>query len=519
MKRVFCKKLLVYFAVFSLLFTSLSFVYAAEDAKKSGESVADPEEVLRQYATKKGSEYGEMYAGRDYMKGLKSSAKRHFSTTSSVYSFFKMTSDTSKHKSIFYEAFIKAFRAKYEETYITVSAQDRDNNEAFWFNVAKKYAKVEGEIAAYYDHLNESPESWESAYKMFVANESLNVRFRLFRYSGTLPKNFELDFKLAFKKSYEEAYANAIIQDNELNTNYYYVDSEPTDISYERSYSEVVKSAFQKLNFPKVELSFPSRTVLTSTPMAIRYKQYMDRTNPLNLIQLSDIYELELQRGIDSVEFHRSPTLKINGYAVRGAGIYKRAYERWHYVYTTTEDKLLSTDLDTGVYKNSEYGVFIDQNYVMPSDISFNWAFKEIYTAIRRHHVPQFQKFRPDESITRVDLADMIYRTLSYRSAAKTNPAIPSDVEKLAYGKGSVQYCLAKGYMTMDRFGNFAPLKKVTYTDFEQVMKRIYKKDFSIAEMANTELKTKYHRSDYITKATPYISRAEVVYALDMYLD
>lgn len=524
MKNLVLKKITVLVLAFSLLFSSGISVFADGNNnagnKQSKEGVGvDPDQVLKDYAGNKGKEYGEMLAGRDYMKGLKGDPTRHFNSRESVYNYFKIKSDSSHNKTLFYEFFIKAFKSTYEASYIEISMQDRDNNETFWFGVAKKYASIEGEMAAYHDHLNELSENWERAYKNMIVNEGLNERFRLFRYSGNLPENFELDFKSEFKFSYKVAFANAIVKDNELNSNYYYIDSIGKEISYQRVFSQMEKASISDVSMPKVTVTFPERAILERTPMSIRYKQNRNRKSYQSLIPLSDIYELEIQRGKARVKFHAPVSFTVQGFGVRGAGIYKWNHDRWDYVYTVIEDKLLKTSLQPGIYSNTDFCVFIDENYIMPSDIAFSWAYKELYTAIRRHNVPQTEKFYPDSKITKLQLADQIYRIMSHREKKVNIGYIPQDVQNFKDYHNAVSFVLGKGYMSTDANGNFLPASQITYQDFEYIMQNVYLKNFSMKAFAEDMLQKKYHRSDYLTKKSKFISRAEATYGLYKYLD
>lgn len=507
----------------SSIIVPTSMVYAESEVKniilqQPKEEKKDPLEVLKNYAHEKGDEYGRMFAGRDYMQGLKDDPKRHFSDAKSVYNYFKMTSDTSQHKKVFFEAFIEAYRYAYEEAYIDISMNDRDDNETYWYEVAKKYGEIEGTIAAYYDHLNEYGKNWDTAYKRFIDNESLTERFRLHRFTSKLPKNFELDFKLSFKRAYEVAYAKAIVEDNERNTNYFYVDSLGGSITYQREYAEVAKSSQGSKPMPALEAIFPARCVLERTPMALRYKQHNNKKPQSYLVPLSDIYELELQREVSKVVFHEEPILKIMGYAVRGAGLYKWSNNRWDYVMTTITDKELIAKIPKGNYKNTEYAVFLDDTYITPTDISFNWAFKEIYTYIRRHNLPQLEKFNPEAKITRLDLADIIHRTMSHRVRANITMMYVNDDAAITRNKDAVQFCLNMGYMVLDNNSNFNPNGYVSYFDFQTMMKRI-NGNYNLEQHVNKQLVEKFYRSDLLTKKSPNISRSEVVYALYEYLD
>lgn len=521
-------RFLIGFILSALVFTSslipTTLVYAeggnttTPNTAQPKEEKKDPLKVLREYAQGKGEEYGKMFAGRDYMKGLKDDPKRHFSDGASVYAYFKMTSDTSEHKKIFFDAFIEAYRYAYEEAYIDISLADRDDNEPYWFKVAEEAGKIEGTISAYYDHLNEHPRNWELAYKRLVENESLTERFRLKNFTSKLPKNFELDFKLSFKRAYEEAYARAIVEENQRNTNYFYVDAEGNNIVFQREYAEVTKSAQGSKPMPTIEVIFPKRCILERTPIALRYKQHVNKRPQSYLVPLSDIYELELQREVRTTEFHEEPTLKIAGYGVRGAGIYKWNRGRWDYIMTTIAEKELLANLPKGRFSNTEFAVFIDDSYVTPTDISFSWAFKEIYTYMRRHNIPSVEKFYPDHKITRIDLADILYRTMGYRVKHNPSNTFIADEATFTYGQAAARFCVDMGYLNLDYSGNFNPKDRVSYFEFQTLMKKLAP-SYSLETHIDKQLREKFYRSDLLTKKDDNISRSEVVYALYTYLD
>lgn len=512
------------FALITALTVPTSLIYATETSNQNTtnpqpkEEKKDPLEMLKNYAHEKGAEYGKMFAGRDYMQGLKDDPKRHFSDAASVYKYFKMTSDTSQHKKVFFDAFIEAYRFAYEEAYIDISMNDRDDNETFWFQVAGTYGEIEGTIAAYYDHLNENARNWELSYKRFIENETLTERFRLHRFTSKLPKNFELDFKLAYKRSYEEAFAKAIVEENQRNTNYYYVDAEGNNLLYQRELAEVNRAAQGNKPMPQLEAIFPQRCVLERTPMALRYKQHTGKKAQSYLVPLSDVYELEVQREVRSVVFHEEPILKITGYAVRGAGIYKWQNNRWDYIMTTISEKELTANLPKGTYRNTEFAVFIDDSYVTPTDISFNWAFKEIYTYMRRHNLPPAQKFYPEAKISRIDLADILYRTMAHRVRYNPRATQIFDEQDMAYGKDAARFCLDMGYLLLDGEGKFNPKAKVSYYEFQTLMKKLAP-SYNLEDHVNSQLSEKFYRSDLLTNKNTDISRSEVVYALYKYLD
>lgn len=505
---------LIAFSVLAANFSNLSNIYAESNKKRAEEIIkfaasSAEKQVVESEAEKAGKKYGEMHASRDFAKNLIGSITRHFPDDKSVFEFFKMDYDSKNAKTQFYLKFKENYVDTYNKTFFELSMGKRDNNDPFWFTIAKKYGNTEGTMAANYDHYNERSSDWDRAFSEYVRNESLKERFRLHRYSGKIPGNFRTDFKTYFEIGYRNAYANAIVADNEANTNYHYVSAEPSTISYKRPHSASVQ----------VDLEFRARSVFEITPMAIRFKQHKNKFIDEKLIPLTDIYQVEIQRNRDEVEFSRAPIMKINGFGVRGAGIYSFKNGKWRYEYTTIKDGKLEHRLPLGYYKSTNYTVFLDRTYVMPSDITFNWAYKEIYTAVRRHHLPAIRRMRPDHKITRTEMADIIYRVQKYRMPNPKMNASPSDISRLKHGQHAIKFAVANGFMKLKGGSSFKPNSYVSYSEFKEIMLKLGYSDFDIAKFSNKILRENYHRNDFITKKSQNISRAEVIFAITTYID
>ncbi len=552
------KKYLALALVFSLCFGIFSFsnkeafiIYAKDDKDKNDEKedtslidqsnpakkkkeeeekeeLSKKEEVKKTFAEKLGSQYGEMYAVRDFAKGLYANSSRHFAGRGAFDNYFNRKS--SSEDSVFFAEFKKAFNEKYDEKSAELYSSTYQNGELEWYEITKKYATIEGQMSAYYDFTREKDKNWERAYNELIADGSVFKKFHSSDFSSQQEEDFEDQFKAIFQYSYEKFYLTALDREAMVNTNYEFINTEEKTLEISKPYYKVREGAIEEMKTPiqKVEVIFEKGTVFDNapigTPMALKLNEhhYIFSDLPKNLLPQTDVFELDLQRGINSVEFYLSPTLKFNGHAnlpqSYSIGIYKWKDKRWKYVPTlrNVEDNFISTKIPTGLYHDTQYAVFFDKTYKMPNDIALNWAMEALDVAVRRQHVKYEVKLRPDDRITRGELADLIYRTLAYKQSAKSKETKPTDVNK--DNEAAIMYCLNKGYLTKFADGTFKPELPVQYDHFMILMNRIYAKKFKMEDFVAAML-MKGHQSDYVTGINPYITRAEAIFAFYTYSD
>ncbi len=535
------------FGAFSLLNQDDNYVYADEGNKsniddKGGnsggsggeEKLSKKEQEEKTFAEKVGAQYGEMFATRDFAKGEKSNNNRYFQTKKKFDEYFGRD---AKSSSFFYTQFRAAFQTAYDIAYTKLTMETYQSDEIKWYELAKQYGTVEGRMAAAHDMTFEKEKNWEKAYKTLIKDESVFQRFHLNRFTREQQKDFKDQFRVFFRSTYEDSYLVFLGAEAMENTNYHYVNTEAKTLSLSKPYYETTKAVIGRTEFDsqKAELVFDAGSVFDNapvgTPMSLVFSPHFGKYNKLShyLIPQTDVFELDLQRGVKKVNFHKSPHLKFYGFAnlpeAQSIGIYKWKDNRWKYIHTErhsagekegAKQAYIMADIGKGEYKDTAYAVFYDSTYKMPKDIVHNWAFKPLDISLRRHHVRYAVNLRPNDKITRAELAHIIYRTYYYRmenGGSQTRPTDISDNDEKA-----IMFCLNRGYFTKFADGTFKPNMLVPYNHFDVLMGRIYGERFNLQDFAQS-MRQLGHQSDFVKGVNPYMSRAEAIYAFYLYAD
>lgn len=494
----------------------------SDSGKDSKPELSKPEEEKKSYAEKLGEEYGKMYAVRDFARRLKSNHNRHFSTRAE---FDKVFNRSGNSDSFFYSLFRKAFKEAYDVEYIKLVNETYQNGDLDWFKMSESYGRVEGQMAALHDFTNEKPKNWKKAYNELVKENAVAERFHLDRVDKQTAKDFEDQFRAYFENEYEKSYLVAINNDAKENTNYEYVNAEAKILTVTKPYYKTLKSTVTELGLTTqtVSVIFPEGSIYENspigTPMALRFNDSAEKFKkiPDFLLPQSDIFELDLQRGVKEVRFYQSPQLVFNGFAnlseANSIGVYKWKDGRWKYIPTTRDvkDKKVIANLGLGKYSQTEYALFYDKSYKMPNDIALHWAFEALDVGVRRQHVPYQVKLRPNDIITRAELAEILYRSLYYKNKSSYGVAAPGDV-KSQY-QDAVKYCLSMGYFTKFPDGTFKPDLPVRYDHFGILMKRIYGSSYDANSLFG-EMRLLGHESNFFKKQNPYLTRAEAIQVL-----
>ncbi len=559
MKRLnkICSFILVFaliFGTFTLLNQNDNYIFAddEEKSKKNSENnnkkggseksesadsgepeLSKKEQEEKTFAEKIGAQYGEMFATRDFAKGDKSNNNRYFQSKKKFDEYFGRDSESS---SFFYYEFREAFQKAYDIAYTKLMLETYQSDEIKWYELAKQYGTVEGRMAAAHDMTFEKEKNWEKAYNQLISDESVFQRFHLNRFTKTQQKDFKDQFRVFFRSTYEDSYLVFLGAEAMENTNYHYVNTEKKVISLSKPYYETTKAAIGNAAFDsqRAELIFDAGSVFDNapvgTPMSLKFSPHFGKYNKLShyLLPQTDVFELDLQRGVKSVNFYKSPHLKFHGFAnlpeSQSIGIYKWKDNRWKYIDTErvkgegkeAAGSYLVADIGKGEYKDTAYAVFYDTTYKMPNDIVYNWAFKPLDISLRRHHVRYEVNLRPNDKITRAELAHIIYRTYYYRVENGGSETRPIDISES--DEKAIMFCLNRGYFTKFADGSFKPNMLVPYEHFNVLMNRIYGQRFDIQDLAQKMLRMG-HLSDLISGSNPYMSRAEAIYALYLYAD
>lgn len=373
---------------------------------------------------------------------------------------------------------------------------------------------VQGQVSAMIDITKGVSDDWNRAFNAYISEGSLDARYFLTRENTTYREMFKSAFRDAFMDSYIDTYQNRNLDLEIRNKNAKLISKNEAVIDFSEEYINFTLGSMAAEIRTPMTLTVPKAAIYEPTYIAVFEIQNSFNANNYEYQPVSGKYTVAVWNDRHSIELLKPLVLTFEYYGSERAGVYQWQNNKWVYQYTTQTDNSLSIEIPAGVFKGGEYAIFIDNNYKLVKDINFNWAYKEIYSLIRRNVISDDQLFSPNSKITRAQLAQMVYNMRS--SADPLNSAVPYISDSASFGsyKPAIEYMVGKGYMKLDSKAAFNMKSNVTYTQFESMLSMMFTRTFSWDEIANKMKTEKYKESEGLTKKSALMTKAEVAYAL-----
>lgn len=500
------RKLLSLLLVMILCCSSLAFATTAGGLSQS-EGTTD--------GTTFGMLDGERAGLKDYHNGLSSSWSRNYPKSETTVVNYRLGYDNSSYQN----SFLAAYRIEYEIAYNRAYRSANTAQHLMLIESATEDGQTvgqpEGEAAASIDLIKDFSNDWKRAFNSFTKYESLSTRYNLDRESD----DYELAFINGFTEAYKQAYTahyQASNKEMELkNANYQMVSMFESTIVFDRFVSHTISGATTTESQNRAWLEFPLGSIYEDTYVGLHRKQNTFGDSKGSYEPVSHMYAVSVANTSGSMSLYQPVTLNFFYSGSERVGVYQWLNDRWVYVPTKIDFDSVSIELPTGNYKGGSYALFIDNSYKVPSDIAFSWARNDIITSIRRGHLAETSTFRPTSAMTKLEFADLLYRTMSYRVAKPNVTYTIADSDQLGSYKTAVEYVLATRFMFLDSNDKFNPNQLITYKDVEKVIGSMLLTNFSYNELASKMLYEKYARSPYLINKNGTIQRAEVIYALN----
>lgn len=474
-------------------------------------------------STTEGKAQGEIFgelegtdAGQtDYRLGRVSNYMLNMPTHAEITRKYNLSMDDAYYRN----AFLISFRTAYEISYKTAYRESnlKTLSEPFIgaYEDGVALGTVEGQIAAMKDYYSGYNNDWERALRTFVLKGTLRNRYNLENEPAGYQSRFENGFSDSFRTAYIETYQTSNIDASIRNTNLVLIDMYAKTVSFEdASISFTGGSMITEASTP-LTLTFPEASIYEPTYFSVYKIPNSFNMNNFKYEPVSSKFVISIDNGLNSVDLNRPIELSFEYYGSERAGIYQWKNNQWSYLYTDVQDGRISTVIPSGYYKGGEYAIFIDNSFKYISDIGFNWAYKEIYSLMRRNVVSDTLKFNPNNEITRVELADMLYQTLRV-----TRPYIGpgtyaySDASDYGIHRRAIEYVVSKNYMSLDTNGAFNLNATVTYSELEQIMGMVLSRTFTWNEIATKMMYEKYARSSGAMDRNRLVTKAESAYMM-----
>ncbi|MBM7562692.1 S-layer homology domain-containing protein [Fusibacter tunisiensis] len=454
-------------------------------------------------------------AQRDFNLGRVSNYLLDMPTHAEITKQYNLSKDDAYYRNAFLTGFRAQYEIAYKSTYREMNLKIISEPYLLAEEQGAGLGTIEGQISAMKDYYSGYDNDWERGYRNFIYKGSLYNRYQLENETARYRLKFENAFRDSFRTAYIETYQGANIDLATRNSNLILVDMYQKTISFEDAAISFTGGSMVTEASTPVTLEFPEGTLYEPTYFSMYKIPNSFNMDNYKYRPVSSKFVVSIDNVLRGVTLNAPIELSFEYYGSERAGIYMWKNNQWHYQYTEIEEGTLKTIIPAGYYTGGEYAIFIDDKFNYISDIGFNWAYREIYTLMRRGIVEDSLKFRPNDLITRAEFADMIYK-----SASPTKPYTGAgtyayaDVAQYGDYKTAIEYVVSKQYMKLDDSGAFNPMATVTYADVEKTMGMLLTRTFNWGEIARKMMYDKYARSEGAMDIQKSIKRSEVAYMI-----
>ncbi len=456
---------------------------------------------------------------KDQRQGIISQWIRDYPSPETLISKYRLNFENNTG---YLNAFFDAYRLNYEASYNTAyrNANYAASQPARTNAVAdgKALATAESAYMASLDIVRNLSNSWSRAYDELIKKSALETRYRLDRENADYKKIFTETFIDEFRKLYTTAYQKLNTNIELKNINYTLVSMNEARIQVDRVYGEVISGSPSEKIFKSAEIAIPKGAIYEDTFVGFHWIQNSFNGNNTQYEPVSHQYRVTIGNPSGNVRLYKPINISFDFEGSERVGVYEWRYGKWLYVPTIQTADKVSINIPIGIYSGGQYAIFIDNDYKTPRDLAFNWAFKDVITSIRRGHIGSGDFFRPNDAITRGELADMIYRTMGYRTVTPANTLNITDLSKAASYQNGVKYAVGMRFMSLDTQNRFNPNALVTFKEVEIAVSNILMRNFSFSEVATKMLYEKYQRSGYSMNKLGLLKRSEAVYMFNEFV-
>ncbi|MCA0386461.1 MAG: hypothetical protein LCH34_12775 [Firmicutes bacterium] len=484
--------------------TSSSFVFAADTSVADGKTIG----------TAVGTFDGDLKGREDANAGKVNNYLSALYADAMIISRYSLANDTATFQTEFIKAYKDSFQTAYQAGYRAVILEKYMVPVEGAYDDGLELGTVQGQVSAMIDFTQSNKNDWLKAYNAYVGKGSLITRYNLLRESATYIDGFSNGYKEGFMKAYVETYQLKNLEAEIRNKNALQMTMLESTLTFDE---EIVSFNLGEMGSEfrtSLTLEVPAAAIYQPTYLAMFKTQDTFGYRSAGLTPVSSKYTLSVWNSSGSMTLKKPITLSFEYYGSERAGIYQWINNRWVYQYTTLTDGALSITIPAGYYNGGEYAIFIDETYKIVSDISFNWAFKEIYTLMRRDVISDNSLYMPNAKITKGQLAQMIYQVQALRSPLLTDAPVIADSAALGIYKDAAEYMVGKRYMTLDAQGRFNPGAMVSYADLEYTMSMIFTRTVNWSEVSSKMLTEKFTKSPGTTNKAAYMTKAEAAYML-----
>lgn len=522
------KKLIFILVALMLVFATVTpDIYYADntdqkqsDNKDKKEEKKDP--VFEQGETdgkKAGDSDGNKAGIEDKIMGEKLNYKNKIMTDDEIKETYKLELENATYRAAFMNAYKLAFIESYEKGFreTDLTAQSATSGEA----MGGTLGAAAGANAAVRDYNRARTNDPDRAYKEFLAAGSLKVRYHFNKEDSTFAKDFTTKFAVSFREAYQAAYRTRFLDYEVANAASYEIPI--AGETFVRTWNVYNVSEGGASAVPDIDcmVEIEPGTIYSPTYLNVSSEQFSFNENSRNYryLPVTANFRITLDGITEFVQLRKPIKISLNIVGSENAGIYQWKNYRWIYLPTEIDDEGISTIIPAGNYSGGTYAVFIDENVKPFTDTGFSWARKEINAFKRRHYfVDNATVFKPDEEITRGELAVLLYRMLSYKLPYGNVHYDVKDRAEFGDKATAIDFCITNKLLTPCD-GYFYPNLKMEYQYVSKLAHSLTGNYIDWSYIANQMMQNAFYKSPGLTDRTRGLTRAEAVYFLFHFVD
>ena len=510
-------KIAILILILTLAINSTLLSFAA-DEKTETQKELTPAEMNIKEGKDNGKKAGTLDGSSDGLAAFYSGSQSFYFTSlmsdRGIANRYKLDNDDLFYKLNFIEEYKKAYQIAYNTAFRNMSMISVNMESENAYNHGFQIGSIEGSFRGLSDLYGERYNKWDRSYDEYIKVKALNERYWLDRESLEYRERFANGFKEGYQIGYISFYQEQNIRNEMKNINYKYITSKEDIIDFEQENVSYLGGSLNAESSVPVSLYISSGTVIRPVYISL---QRVTNTNihEKALLLASPRYSIGIESIEGKTELLKPLTLTFEYFGSEKGGIYKWNGNNWEYQYSRLEDGKISAEISSGSYSGGSYAIFLDNQFKNILDIRFNWAFKEIYTLMRRGCFDGGVDFKPEAIITKAELADWIYKHQLLRNPKLTySKPVVSDIQISNNRRDAIEYMVSTGMLTTNSKNAFEPNNAVTYSDFERVAKGLGNNTFKWEDMAQEILVQKFKRSNGATNKNAGMTKAEAAYAL-----
>ena len=436
-----------------------------------------------------------------------------------IVSRYQLNKDQSLYQNEFLKAYRDAFQIAYHTGYRTVTIEEYASPFEMGYEHGAAAGAVQGQMSAMIDFTQDNDNNWSKAYNAYLSDGSLSQRYQLDREPVAYRNYFSSGYREAFRMAYIETFQVKNLETEVRNKNARMVTMLEDTVYFDEELVHFNMGVMETELRTPMSLYFPSAAIYEPTYFGVFKTQntFNFRNSNSALTPVSGKYTVAVLNDRGATTLKQPITLSFEYHGSERAGIYQWVGNRWVYLYTTLTDGAILTTIPAGYYNGGEYAIFIDETYKHVSDITFNWAYKEIYTLMRRDVISDGAAFSPNSKITRGTFALMVYNAVSATDPLRSTTMTIKDYDSLKWYQTAAKYMINKGYMKLDANGNFNPSGEVSYADAERTLGSMLTRTVNWSEVSDKMMTEKYTRSVGATNTSASMTRAEAAYMLAVF--